>query len=129
LTDTAFFLNAFGTAELSDQDYKTWSDQDDRDFKPWAELESPGPLFRQEKVDTPSLDSLASELFPGETVELRSHSRRRAVANKKFLFAEKAVQRGHSQVSIASWFGCTPSGVHRLLFRNKSISQSLTPIF
>jgi REP element-mobilizing transposase RayT len=129
LTDMVSFWDAFGGAGLGDQDFPTWSGQVDQDFKPWPEADLSQTLLRRVELDVQSLDSLAAELLPEETAKLRSHSRRSEVAKTKLKFAEKAVQKGHSQSSIARWMGCTPSGIHRLLFRNKSKSQSLTPTF
>ncbi|HXT02422.1 MAG TPA: transposase [Elusimicrobiota bacterium] len=129
LTDVNHFLEAFGSAGLDADRYERWAAQTNEGFSPWPEADSSLDMSREEEVEVIPLDALAASMFPDDAVELRSESRNRSIVWKRFIFAERAFQSGHSQTSIAEWIGCSPSGVHRLLRRNKSKSQSLTPAF
>lgn len=129
LTDTSFFLKAFGVAGLKTGDYEHWSGRKDEEFNPWQDVEPRVSLIREEEVEVAPLDALAAGMFPDDCADMRSRSRNRSIVWKRFIFAERAFQSGHSQTTIAEWLGCSPSGIHRLLRRNKSKSQSLTPTF
>lgn len=120
MTDTTFFLEAFGASGLDRSDYNNWAAHTTEDFNPWLEDESSPDLYRDDEIEVVPLEVLAASLFPDDTAELRSRCRRHPIVRKKFIFAEKAVRNGHSQTSIATWMGCSPSGIHRLLRRNKS---------
>jgi len=127
LADVGFFLEAFGASGLDAEGYESWAAHQDKGFLPWPELETRLDMSREEEISITPLGTLAESLFPGDAAELRSRTRNRSVAWKRFILAERAYRSGHSQTTIADWFGCSPSGVHRLLRRNKSKGQSLTP--
>jgi REP element-mobilizing transposase RayT len=127
LADTRLFFEAAGASVPSARDYERWSAESDADFQPWPEAKESPPLLRKEPIGAESIEAVALNLFPADLAELKSGSRRHELAMKKSQVARRAIQNGHSLVSIAAWMSCTPQGVHRLLNRNSEKSESLTP--
>jgi REP element-mobilizing transposase RayT len=116
LADAHLFFAAAGS---NIQDYESWSANADEGFKPWPEIGMASPLLREEADEPPSLDELASKLFPEDAADLQSGGRKRTLSWKKSILATEALKSGYSLVSIAAWMGCTPAAIHHLLYRHK----------
>jgi hypothetical protein len=120
LADTELFFNALGAQNLAaTQEFERWSHDTDGNFKPWGEVKAAPPLLRDETGEIQSIDDLAATMFPADLPALKSGTRRREISRKKLILAGKAIQSGHSLVSIAEWMSCTPQAIHNLLHRNK----------
>jgi REP element-mobilizing transposase RayT len=119
IADPRLFFDALNASGAGGGDYNAWLKGPDNGFKAWPDAAASSPLFREEFADAKSIDALAFDLFPDDILELRSASRRRAISEKRFIVAAKAVKTGHSQMSIAEWMGRTPQAIHNLLHRNK----------
>jgi REP element-mobilizing transposase RayT len=114
LTDSRIFFDALGETNDKGERMKTGNE-----FDAWPKKGSKPPLFRDDDPDTETLEEIASDLFPDDLIMVRSGSRRRDIALKRFLIAERAMGRGHQLTSIAAWLGRSPQAVHNLIQRNK----------
>ncbi|HXT00390.1 MAG TPA: transposase [Elusimicrobiota bacterium] len=116
--DQRLFFDALGG-----QGYDQWMKGGDAGFSPWPEPLPSSPLLREEEieddVDSETLEEIASDLFPDDLIGIRSGNRRHDLALKRYLLAERALQRGHTLASIAGWMGRTPQAVHNLIQRKK----------
>ncbi len=124
LADSRLFFDAAGPDA---REYEQWATDADKDFKPWPEAGTSAPLFREEAVERPSLDALASDLFPDDLDALKSGSRLRAISAKKYVIAQRALRSGLSLASVAAWMGCSTPAVHQLLRRNTLITLRPDP--
>lgn len=115
LSDTRLFCAAVNDTN----NHENWTAGANADFEPWPQAGTTPPLLRTEPESAASLDALATSLFPSGFEEIKSGGRRHGNTRKKLAVATKAVENGHTLVSIAAWMKCTPSAIHHLLRRRQ----------